>query len=298
MHSLAILGPRSNRRHLAEAEAEAQRLGWQLQNLESPDTTQVEEFLHKEKPECVLIFGGDGTLNRWLGTMVAAKVPVLPIPSGSGNDFAMVNGIPDAKTALKIWRMAGTAQMQIVATDLGTLKLSDGSLRYFSCCANVGLDADAAARTNVLPNWLKQRKGYFIGGIGAIIKYQPLRLKITGEGFQPIDELSWFISICNTPIFGGGLPIAPQASITDGMLDIVFVGSTEIRRRDLVRHYPKILSGKHTEVKEIKMLRTTQLRIETEISQPIYADGEFIGHTPVDIAVAPACLRVMRMADR
>lgn len=167
---------------------------------------------------------------------------------------------------------------------------------YFSCCVNIGLDADGARRTDQFPNWLKSHGGYFVGGVVALALFDPLHMKISGSGFSPIDEPAWFVSICNTPTFGGGLKIAPQASITDGQLDITFAGSRKFSRAGIARHFPKILSGDHVNLPQLKILRGMQLEIETGRRTVIYADGEFIGHTPCNIVVKPAALTIVQQS--
>src|SRR5690242_12624928 len=56
------------------------------------------------KAEAVLIFGGDGTVNRHLPKLIENKVPTLVVPAGSGNDFARAIGLATVEDALKAWR--------------------------------------------------------------------------------------------------------------------------------------------------------------------------------------------------
>ncbi|MEO5936909.1 MAG: hypothetical protein ABIP81_06820, partial [Terriglobales bacterium] len=182
--------------------------------------------------------------------------------------------------------------------DLGLVRAADTPPRYFSCCANVGLDADATRRANAMPAWLKARSGYLLGGLGAILNYEPQMLTVKrgnkNSAETMLAEKGWFAAVSNTPIYGGGLPISPQASIWDGMLDVTCVRETP--RWNVIRHYPKILSGKHVHLDVIKTFRATELLIETAMPQPVYSDGDFVGSTPCDITVAPGALRVLTRA--
>jgi diacylglycerol kinase family enzyme len=119
-------------------------------------------------------------------------------------------------------------------------------------------------------------------------------MRISGTGFPAINDAGWFISISNTPTFGGGLKIAPQASITDAQLDITFASSNKFTRLGIVRQFPKILSGNHVNLPQLSIFRASQLAIETERPTAIYADGEYIGQTPCRILVRPAALRVVQ----
>jgi diacylglycerol kinase (ATP) len=285
MRILAILGPRSRPGDVALFQQQFP----DLKILATPASTLVEDNL--AATDLALIFGGDGTLHRHLNALVAAKSAVLPVPSGSGNDFAVVNGIQSANTASELFVAFLQGNIQPRSADLGLLTAAEGLPRYFSCCANVGLDADATRRANAMPAWLKARSGYLLGGLGAILGYEPQRLTVSRGNEVMLDERGWFCAVSNTPIYGGGLPIAPQASIWDGELDVTCVRET--LRWNLIRHYPKILNGTHVNIPEIKAFRAKQLRIVTAAPQPVFSDGDFVGSTPCDIAIAPGALRVL-----
>ena len=286
---LAILGPRSRKQDLAQFQHQFP----ELTVLETPNDSTVRS--HLPHADLALVFGGDGTLHRHLNALVEANVATLPVPSGSGNDFAAVNGIRNAADAAQLFAafLAGRATAR--PADLGLLRTTDGQSRYFSCCANVGVDADATRRANTYPPWLKATCGYLLGGLGAILSYQPQRLTVTrfaGESAEVmLDEDAWFAAITNTPIYGGGLPIAPQASIWDGELDVTCLRQTP--RWNVIRHYPKILTGTHIHLAEIKAFRAKQLRIETATPQPIYSDGDFVGSTPCEVSASPRALPVL-----
>lgn len=288
MHALAILGPRSRPADLALFQ---QRLP-ELKVLALPDAATVRQNL--VPADLALIFGGDGTLHRHLNALVEARTVTLPVPSGSGNDFAVVNGIRTAADAVQLFTAFLDGKVQPRNADLGLVNTADGQSQYFSCCANVGLDADATRRANTYPDWLKASAGYLVGGLAAIFGYQPQRLTVTRGAEIMLDERGWFAAVSNTPIYGGGLPIAPQASLWDGELDVTCVRETP--RWNLVRHYPKILSGTHVHIPEIKAFRAAQLRITTATPQPVYSDGDYVGTTPCEITVAPGALRVLTRA--
>ena len=246
----------------------------------------------------VLVAGGDGTLNRHLSLLAAAKLPVLIVPVGSGNDFAKANGIESIAHAARLWTSFLAGQRVIVQTDLGLIiaTADDGAIlppRYFSCCANIGLDSDAARRANALPNWLKARAGYVFGALASMILYQPQNITVSA-GEKQISELAWLLSISNTPTYGGGLKIAPQASITDGHLDITFVPRAPFNRLQLLRHLPKIFSGTHVTLPEIKIFASPRLLVQTPVPLPIHADAEYIGLTPCELTTAPKALSVLR----
>lgn len=278
MHVLAILGPRSRPHDLALFQKQLP----DLKVLNTPEEGTVRDAL--ATADVALIFGGDGTLHRHLNLLVAARSKVLLVPSGSGNDFAAVNGIRSARDAARLFADFLQGQAQLRQPDLGLVTTADGQSRYFSCCANVGLDADATRRANTYPDWLKASAGYLLGGLAAILAYQPQRLTVTRGEETMLDEAAWFAAVTNTPTYGGGLPIAPQASIWDGELDVTCLRKTP--RWNVIRHYPRILSGTHVRLAEIHTFRATHVTISTVSPMPVYSDGDFVGSTPCEISLA------------
>lgn len=286
MQTLVITGPRSDARHVKAFRS----IEPKSELLESPSFADVTERVRDAGVKAVVIFGGDGTLNRYLALLHAAHVPLLMFPTGSGNDFAMANGIFTANDAMSAWQAFRNGGTQAVDTDLGCVRLGD-AVRWFSCGLNIGLDADAAVRTNRLPNWLKSRKGYFIGGMMAVLRYQPQTLHIEGDLIPTIAEAGWFVSVSNTPTYGGGLKIAPAARIRDGLLDITYLQPTD--RLTLMRHFPKILSGTHVRLPIVHIFQTRRIKVGCDVTLPVYADGEYLGQTPVEVSVVPAAIRVI-----
>jgi diacylglycerol kinase family enzyme len=143
-----------------------------------------------------------------------------------------------------------------------------------------------------MPDWLKSHGGYFVGGLMALANYEPQMMTILSKERDHI-EPGWFVTISNTPTFGGGLKIAPHASVTDGQLDVTFVGSKMFSRAQLANHFPKILSGKHVGISGLSIFATSALSVETEHPSPVYADGEYITETPCKIEVVPGALQLV-----
>src|SRR5437868_4416089 len=99
MRALAIVGPRATNKQVERL----QNTQVELRSLASPTADEVTRAL-RDRIDAVLIFGGDGTVNRHLGQLAKSNVPVLPVAAGSGNDLARAAGIPTLATALKTWR--------------------------------------------------------------------------------------------------------------------------------------------------------------------------------------------------
>jgi diacylglycerol kinase family enzyme len=126
----------------------------------------------------------------------------------------------------------------------------------------------------------------------ALAGYKPQKMWL-GSAQKIHSESGWFVSVSNTPTFGGGLKIAPQASVSDGLLDVTFVSAEHFSRARLASHFPKILSGNHVNIRELSVFATSTISVETDSPSPVYADGERITQTPCKIEVAADALRLV-----
>jgi diacylglycerol kinase (ATP) len=288
--ALAITGPRSAASHLTPFRNSFPRIAFEL--LEHPGFDEVRSAL-ATKPDCVLLFGGDGTLNRYLDLLLEAQIPVLMVPTGSGNDFAMANGVKSAADALAVFQSweAGAAATRNV--DIAEVALTDASgagvRKHFACCVNIGVDAEAVYRANRLPNWLKARGGYLIGAVLALFEFRPQRYTIITDA--SVSETVWFIAGLNTPTYGGGLKIAPHASVTDQKLELVACGA--VSRLTLLRYMPRLFSGRVRDIPFLHFQTVGNFRVETATPQPVCADGEVLGFTPMEVNFAARSLPVI-----
>lgn len=87
------------------------------------------------------------------------------------------------------------------------------------------------------------------------------------------------------------MKIAPQAKMDDGLLDVCIVGGVDPLK--LFCMFPTIYSGRHLTIKEVEYFQSGRVRVETERPLDVYADGEYVCRTPVEVGVERAALRVM-----
>jgi len=270
-----------------------------------------------EQADVVLLFGGDGTIHRHLGQLVRLGLPLLVVPAGSGNDFAHGLGLRAVRDSLAAWRRfcsaasgSGAANMRTI--DLGVISalLKDDEhsaadeaapsarrpVRYFCCVAGVGLDCEVARRANRLPRWLRGHGGYALSLAPAIFRFAPVPVKILtadpGAGWilrshQP----TILAAFANAPMYGGGMKIAPLAQMDDGLLDVCIVSAVNAFK--LFCLFPTVYSGRHLKIREVEYFQAGRIRVETEHPLDVYADGEFVGQTPVELGIQTRALRVI-----
>jgi diacylglycerol kinase (ATP) len=97
---------------------------------------------------------------------------------------------------------------------------------------------------------------------------------------------AWFVAVTNTPTYGGGLKIAPQADISDRWLEVCIAKQTS--RRKLLRNFPRIFSGKHLSLPFVESFQAREIQISAGRRSVVFADGELLGYPPVIIQVASA----------
>ena len=266
----------------------------------------------REPADVVVLFGGDGMIHRHLGPLVRLGLPVLVVPAGSGNDFARALGIGSARDALAAWQKFCNGAGNVGAIDLGVISAAKAAgeacapqgTRYFCSVAGVGLDAEVARRANRLPRWLRGHGGYFMGALPAIFSFAPLAMKIMTSNEKPAEggyeSSAWttrsdrptiLAAFANSPWYGGGMKIAPQAKLDDGLLDVCVVGAVD--RFKLFCLFPTVYGGRHLKIREVEYFQAPRVRVETGHPLDVYADGEYVCQTPAEVSIERMALRVI-----
>jgi len=246
----------------------------------------------------VAIFGGDGTIHRHLPALVRLNLPVLVVPAGSGNDFARALNLRSSRESLRAWRAFETGKTQPQPIDLGVIRQASSPAidHYFCCVAGCGLDSVTARRANRMPRWLRAHGGYAIALLPALFKLPAYAMRITSWNgpVEPRDEKprpTLMAAFANTQFYGDGMQIAPQADPRDGKFDVCRIARMNAFK--LFCMFPSVYFGRHLWFHEVEYSKAERVRIETETPLDVYADGEFICETPVEISVAAGALRVI-----
>jgi diacylglycerol kinase (ATP) len=254
--------------------------------------------------DAILIFGGDGTVHRHLPELARLQIPVLVVPCGSGNDFARALNLRKIKDSREAWRSFTSGAANVRRIDLGLITSPDTSAEagealashFFCCVAGVGLDVEVAKRANRLPRWLRARGGYVISLAPVLFRFAPLRINIlaqqlSGEWSERSSGPTLVAAFANTPTYGGGIRIAPQARVDDGQLETCVITEVDDFKRFCL--FPTVYFGRHLRVPEVNYFRSECVRLESETPLEVYADGEYVCHTPIEVAVQRDALPVI-----
>ena len=269
-----------------------------------------------DQADVILIFGGDGTIHRHLNQLVKLGLPVLIVPAGSGNDFARALGLRNVKDSIAAWRSfradqpRGAANLRTIdlgtitplkssnETELATLSRNSGlgTKNYFCSVAGIGLDSEVARRANTLPRWLRGHGGYTLSLAPALFRFAPFPMKIFAQGSNgawsiPSDQPTMLAAFANSGIYGGGMRIAPRAKLDDGQLDVCVIAGIDPFK--LACLFPTVYFGRHLDIRGVNYFQAARLRVETESPIEVYADGEWVCRTPIEVAVEPGALKVI-----
>lgn len=228
----------------------------------------------------IVIGGGDGTLNGAAAALIACGRPVAILPLGTANDLALTLGIPiDPVAAAGL--IAGGHRRRI---DVGMVNDV-----HFLNVASVGLSVAIAERQD--PE-LKKRWNifsYLIAAVGALTDAERFPATIVCDGIEKRVE-AYQIAIGNGVHYGGGLKIAEDAAIDDGLLDVCAIETQTLA--DLVVAAPGLTDGRVGQRDDVTMLRGRVVRIETDRPMPVNTDGEVTTETPAEFTVHPGALEV------
>ncbi|HEY6768389.1 MAG TPA: diacylglycerol kinase family protein [Candidatus Sulfotelmatobacter sp.] len=294
MRAAAIFGPGCSPKNLKLFQTDP-GIEWRTDPPSSPDEADV-----------VLVFGGDGTIHRHLHSLVTLGLPVLIVPVGSGNDFARALGLRTVRDSLKAWQRFCSEKNNVRAIDLGTIRPLESlaqATTYFCSIAGIGLNTEVTRRANALPRWLRGRGGYALSLVPALFRFAPLPIKIFTQNSDPANVLrsnGWMIrsdqptmlaAFANTSSYGGGMKIAPDAKPDDGLLDACIIARVDPFK--LACMFPTVYFGRHLGIREVKYFQAETMRVESEHPLDVYADGEFVCCTPLEISVQRKTLRVI-----
>jgi diacylglycerol kinase (ATP) len=243
----------------------------------------------------LVIAGGDGTVSEAVSGILrcgrADAVDIAVLPLGTGHDFARVLGVGgDLETSVA--RLSAGKLRQV---DAGRIRCRAGDggerVRCFLNIASIGLSVESV-------RWLAARAqqgrrgplSYVMSGLVGIAKYAAPTVTIRVDDRIAYDGRLSLAAVCNGQYFGGGMRVAPAASIEDGLLDAVVI--EELSSVASLLMLVRLLLGRHFPDPRVRMHRGTVIRAESAVDMWIEADGELVGMLPGTFEVLPGAVRL------
>lgn len=249
----------------------------------------------------IIACGGDGTISEVAdGILLSGADTELGIlPSGTGGDFRRTLGIPsharDAARALKEGR-----KQRIDAGRASFLNFSgEVETRHFVNVASLGMGGDVIRRVKDEPRLPTLKTGalggrirFALAAMRSAFAYEKPLIKIMFDDAREFNMKVTNFCIANARYFGGGMKIAPQAKLTDGLFDVVSIGDMSAAK--ILRSSYRVYLGTHLGLSEVGHAHARKVHAQSFNSESveIEIDGELAGRLPATFEIVPAALRI------
>ena len=172
--------------------------------------------------------------------------------------------------------------------DLGVVTSASGDAAFLGI-ASIGFDSDVQER--VLNSTLPLGQLVYLYGSLATVatwKHAEFRGSVDGSALQ---LRGWSVAVANSGVYGGGMHLAPDASLHDGELDVVTSGATG--RLAFLRALPKVFKGTHVDEPTVDVRRARVVELDADRPFRVFADGDPVGTLPCTVTVRPGAVRVL-----
>lgn len=282
---------RSIRRQLGSFE--------ELRTEAAGDATRLTRNALRDGVERIVAIGGDGTINEVVngffedGKPINADAAMGILPFGSGGDFRKTIGVPkDLDQAAH--RLANGRAKPI---DVGRIQFegNDGEPRdrVFANIASFGISGLVDRYVNESSKVLGGTVSFLLASAKAGMNFQNQRVRLSFDDEPPIDTIIQVCAVANGRYFGGGMYIAPEAHLDDGLFDVVAIG--DMSRKEMLLSGYRIYNGTHLTLDKVSHRRAKKVHAEPLSSEPVLldVDGETPGRLPATFSVMPRALSVI-----
>jgi diacylglycerol kinase (ATP) len=220
--------------------------------------------------DIVIAAGGDGTLYEVINGLAGkGRRPALGIlPLGTTNDFARALAIP---------RNVDAACDLIVRGYTRSIDVGKVNERYF---INIAGGGSMTELTYEVPSKLKTMLGqlaYYMKGLEKLPRLRPIELFMKAEGIELHEEVMMFL-ITNSNSVGGFERLAPDASLSDGLLDVLVLKRCNLA--EFVRLTTLALRGEHLNDPNVIYFQTNRMEVSSPDYVQLNLDGELGGTLP------------------
>jgi YegS/Rv2252/BmrU family lipid kinase len=242
---------------------------------------------------CVVAVGGDGTVNEVANGILdsggASGMALGVISTGTGSDFIRSVGIP--KHYISACSCLTSTRKLLIDVGVVEYRSKGKSLRrFFVNAAGAGFDAAAVEATERLPKYFGGTIPYVAGLLRTLVGYRNKSVVLRiGDKSEAARILSVVVS--NGGYLGGGMHVAPEASLNDSLLDVMVIG--DIGKFDLLKSLPMVYKGTHGQHPKVHMEKATKISVESQERVLVHADGELLGEGPASFWLVPAALSIV-----
>jgi YegS/Rv2252/BmrU family lipid kinase len=263
-----------------EASLRGQGIGFRVERTHSIEHARALARTTVREGEVAAAMGGDGLISAVAGELRHTSGVLAVLPGGRGNDFARKLGVGSDPVAAADVLDEGREQ-RIDVADI------DG--RAYLGIASSGLDSDAGDIANATRLKLGQLV-YVYATLRAVRAWRPARWEVVIDG-APRSFTGYSVAVANSGVFGGGMYLAPEAKLDDGLLDVVMIH--DLPKRTYLAALPKVFTGAHVREPGVEMCQAREVAFHADRPFNVQADGDPIADLPATVRVQPGALKVI-----
>ena len=259
------------------------------------EATEIAQRAVRESRPVVVAVGGDGTLNEVVngffrnGAPLPTTSKLAMVPLGTGGDFRRTLRIPsDPKLAIDVLRSGVVRRLDAGCV---TFQTEDGGtgVRHFINIADAGLGGEVV---HIVGNGTKRwgSATYTVAGLRALMGFKNKPMTVNIDGVDHEIAKAQQVVVANCQYFGGGMQMAPSASPTDGVFDVILIKNAG--KIETMRGMNDIRSGKHLDQTNPKMELMYGKRVSVSSPQKVRIDidGESVGFLPALFEIQPGAI--------
>lgn len=258
--------------------------GQQVSELETATRQGAQDACRQavaEGVEVLVAVGGDGVVQVAANALVGSRTALGIVPAGTGNDNARSVGIPMKPDGALQTLLSG------IRRTIDLIHVGPHDLHVVGSVP-CGLDALIASRAATLPRWLGSQS-YTVATLPEIARLRPMHYRLELDE-KVVQTRALVVAVCNMPIYGGGMRIAPDADPGDGLLDVIII--EPVGAAGALKLLTGVFSGRHLSHPAVRVERARRVRVAgPEVTA--HGDGDPLGPLPVECTVVPRAIEVI-----
>jgi diacylglycerol kinase (ATP) len=232
----------------------------------------------------VAVLGGDGSVGLAANALVGTGATMAVLPSGTGDDFARSIGVGKLGVATQALVDPNVVPIDVVRLAVGAER------RIYVNVAGAGFDSEVNEAANAMRWDLWATATYVAAVLKTLSRFVPAGFRVELDD-EVVEGPHMLVVVGNGFRYGGGMRVTPDASVTDGELDVLLLRA--LPTRSFLRAFPKVFRGTHAHHPAVRIVRARRVKMEADRRMQVYADGERVGPLPALFEVEPSALPVV-----
>jgi len=251
----------------------------------------------------IIACGGDGTISEIANGILAsaAETELGILPSGTGGDFRRTLGIPSRTADAALCLKEGRTELIDVGRVEYLNRRGELATRYFINVASCGMGGEVVARAKRdKPRWWagassslwQGRATYAAAALQTTLKFAKPTLAVSLNQDRERRLVTANFCVANARYFGGGMKIAPEANLSDGLFDVVAIG--DLSALEILTNVHQLYLGTHLGLTNVHHAHARRVSVRNVDDEKVLLeiDGELVGTLPATFEILPRALRV------